>query len=160
MSGYVVPVVILLAVAIVVVAVVILGRKAAARRVADAREEAQRWYERLGGQTMNLTAGDDPAVQQALVDAGERYNAAGAQLERASTLKQYDLAGQTALEGLYYVRAARTALGIDPGPELPSLHGQSRAGHVKERIDADVDGRHYSASPTPGKDNRHYYPGG
>ncbi|MEV0648884.1 hypothetical protein AB0I28_26880 [Phytomonospora sp. NPDC050363] len=160
MSGYVVPVLILLAVVVIVVAFVVLGRKAAARRLADAREEAQRWYERLGGQTMNLSGGDDPAAQQALVDAGERYNAAGAQLERSTTARQYELAGQTALEGLYYVRAARTALDMDPGPELPTLHGQARAGHVTERMDAEVDGHRYSASPKPGRDNRHYYPGG
>ena len=53
--------------------------------MADAREEALRWYERLGGQIMNLPAGDDPATKQALVDAGERYNAAGSQLERATS---------------------------------------------------------------------------
>ena len=49
------------------------------RELDDARAEAQRWYERLGGQVMNLH-GDDPAVRQALADAGERYNAAGSQL--------------------------------------------------------------------------------
>ncbi len=83
-------------------------RRAQGRRLADAREEAQRWYERLGGQVMNLQANDDPAVKQALVDAGERYTAAGSQLERAKSAQQYLLAGDTALEGLHYVRAAWT----------------------------------------------------
>lgn len=137
------------------------AKKRADRRLADAREEAQRWYERLGGQTMNLAAdGDNPAARQALVDAGERYNAAGAQLERSQTRRQYELAGDTAVEGLHYVRAARLALGLDAGPDIPGLAGQSRAGAVTERLDADVDGRHYVASPTPSAEARHYYPGG
>ena len=33
------------------------------------------------------------------------------------------------MEGLYYVRAARTAMGMDPGPELESLTGQKSRGH-------------------------------
>ena len=93
-------------------------KKREAQALADAREEALRWYERLGGQVMNLS-GDDPAVKQALVDAGERYNAAGGQLDRATSAKQYELARETALEGLAYARAARVALGLDPGPDLP-----------------------------------------
>lgn len=84
------------------------GRRA--REIADARAEALRWYERLGGQVMNLH-GDTPAARQALVDAGERYNAAGSQLEQARTVRQYELARETALEGLAHARAARTALG-------------------------------------------------
>ncbi|MFD0556363.1 hypothetical protein FB566_1601 [Stackebrandtia endophytica] len=131
------------------------------KRLADAREEAQRWYERLGGQTMNLVAdSDNPAAQQALVDAGERYNAAGSQLERATTARQYELAGDTALEGLHYVRAGREAMGLDPGPQIPDLSGQSRAGSLKEPLEVDVEGKHYTASPQPSQQNSHYYPGG
>src|SRR6266542_3487143 len=138
-----------------------LGRKKREAKVlADAREEAQRWYERLGGQIMNLPPGDEAAVKQALVDAGERYNAAGSQLERASTLKQYELARETALEGLAYVRAARTALGLDPGPDLPPLAGQRAAGAIREDREVDVQGHRYKASPNPGSDTPYYYPGG
>jgi len=53
-------------------------RRRRERELADAREEALRWYDRLGGQIANLPPGNDPATKQALVDAGERYNAAGA----------------------------------------------------------------------------------
>src|SRR6266542_3725750 len=138
-----------------------LGRKKREAQVlADAREEAQRWYERLGGQIMNLPPGDEAAVKQALVDAGERYNAAGSQLERASTLKQYELARETALEGLAYVRAARTALGLDPGRDLPPLAGQRAAGAIREDREVDVQGHRYKASPNPGSDTPYYYPGG
>ncbi|MBO0851849.1 MAG: hypothetical protein J2P20_20480, partial [Pseudonocardia sp.] len=66
----------------------------------------------------------------------------------------------TAYEGLYYVRAARTAMSLDPGPELPPLPGQQRAGTVTEARDVQVEGHSYSASPTPSDHNAHYYPGG
>ena len=68
-------------------------RRRRERELADAREEALRWYERLGGQ-IAILSGDTPAVKQALVDAGERYNAAGSQPDRAD-VKQYELARET-----------------------------------------------------------------
>src|SRR5258705_6804066 len=106
MGTWIVLIVLIVAV-VALVSVVGNGRKKrAAQQLADAREDALRWYERLGGQVMNLS-GETTAVKQALVDAGERYNAAGSQLERATTAKQYELARETALEGLAYVRAAR-----------------------------------------------------
>jgi hypothetical protein len=49
---------------------------------------------------------------------------------------------------------------MDPGPELPPLPGQQRAGAVTEERDIDVEGQHYSASPNPSDRNAHYYPGG
>jgi hypothetical protein len=136
------------------------SRKRKEQQLADAREEALRWYERLGGQIMNLPPGDDPATKQALIDAGERYNAAGSQLDRATSVKQYELARETALEGLAYVRAARTAMGLDPGPELPPLSGQRAAGALREERAVEVQGREYRASPQPGAGTPYYYPGG
>src|ERR1044071_8842289 len=119
-------VLLILGIVIVVLLVVMLARRNGAAtqqtQLEDARADAQRWYERLGGQVMNLH-GDDPAARQALADAGERYNAAGSQLQQARTPRQYELARESALEGLAYVRAARSAMGIDPGPELPPLSG-------------------------------------
>ena len=136
------------------------SRKRKEQQLADAREEALRWYERLGGQIMNLPAGDEAATKQALVDAGERYNAAGGQLERATTVKQYELARETALEGLAYVRAARVAMSLDPGPELPPLAGQRQAGAIREERAVEVQGREYRASPQPASGTPYYYPGG
>jgi hypothetical protein len=130
------------------------------QRLADARAEALRWYERLGGQIANLPAGDSPPVKQAMVDAGERYNAAGSQLEAAETPKQYELARETALEGLAYIRAARTAMGLDPGPELPPLVGQRAAGEIRAEREVDVQGHRYKASPQPASDTPYFYPGG
>lgn len=129
------------------------------RLLADARAEAQRWYERLGGQVMNLH-GDEPAVRQALVDAGERYNAAGSQLEQARSVRQFELARETALEGLAYVRAARTAMGLDPGPELPPLAAARGAGALTTEREVNVQGHSYRAGPQPGAQTPYYYPGG
>ncbi|MGI5214227.1 hypothetical protein [Plantactinospora sp. CA-290183] len=129
------------------------------RQLADARAEASRWYERLGGQLMNLH-GTEPAVRQALADAGERYNAAGSQLEQARSARQYELARETALEGLAYVRAARTALGIDPGPELPPLAAARGAGELTVPREVEVQGRSFRAGPQPGAATPYYYPGG
>jgi hypothetical protein len=135
------------------------SRARRATELADARAEAQRWYERLGGQLMNLH-GDAPAVRQALADAGERYNAAGSQLEQAGTPHQFALARETALEGLAYIRAARTALGIDPGPELPPLAAARGAGMLTKEREVNVQGQTYRAGPQPGNQTPYYYPGG
>jgi uncharacterized membrane protein YgcG len=147
---------------IIVLAVVLLRRSSAASqqtRLDDARADAQRWYERLGGQVMNLH-GDDPAARQALADASERYNAAGGQLQQASTTKQFELARESALEGLQYVRAARLAMGIDPGPDLPPLASAQGAGQLTKDREVSVQGQHYKAGPRPGADTPYYYPGG
>ncbi|MGH3681262.1 MAG: hypothetical protein ACRDT2_13590, partial [Natronosporangium sp.] len=121
------------------------------RQLADAEAEARRWYERLGGQVLNLS-GEQLAVRQALADAGERYNAAGSQLEQARTAYQFSLARETALEGLLYARAARVALGMDPGPELPPLAAARGAGRLTESREAQVEGQTFRAGPEPGDD--------
>ena len=152
-------VVILLVVIIGVAVVVMRQRAAAGQRLEDAKADARRWVERLGGQVLNLTGTND-AAKQALADAGERYNAAGSQMEQARTAEQCRLVTQTALEGLYYVRAARSAMDLDPGPELPDLNGQGRAGKVDGDRRVEVEGHEYEASAQPGAGTPHYYPGG
>ncbi len=132
----------------------------AARSLQDAQAEARRWVERLGGQVYSLDPRDDPAARQALSDAAERFTAAGSQVEQARSVQQYRLAQQTAYEGLYYVRAARTSLGLDPGPDLPAIPGQQQAGAVSEDRSVTVEGHEYEASPQPGARTSHYYPGG
>jgi hypothetical protein len=130
------------------------------RELADALAEGRRWQERLGGQVLNLSGGDDVAARQALADAAERYTAAGSQLEQATSVTQAALARQSALEGLYYVRAARQSLGLDPGPDLPLSREQQTAGQVHEERLVDIDGRPLRASPAPSPATTHYYPGG
>ena len=129
------------------------------RHLADYRAEAARWVERLGGQVFNLD-GTDEASKQAMADASERYTAAVTELENARTPVQAQLAKDTALEGLYYVRAARSAMGLDPGPELPTTPGQDRAGRVTEDRTVDVEGRTMKAATGPSDETPHYYPGG
>ncbi|WP_344878689.1 hypothetical protein [Allokutzneria multivorans] len=141
---------------------VVMSRQRAAaqrRELDDAKAEARRWVERLGGQVVNLI-GTNEAAKQALADASERYTAAGSQMEQANTAAQCRLAMQTAMEGLYYVRAARVAMDMDPGPELPDLNGQRHAGSVTEERDVEVQGHNYTASPRPDNRTPHYYPGG
>ncbi|NIH84783.1 hypothetical protein [Amycolatopsis granulosa] len=129
------------------------------RQLDDAKADARRLVERLGGQVLNLVGSNEPA-KQALADASERYNAAGSQLEQARTAEQAKLVKETALEGLYYVRAAREAMGMDPGPKLPEEVERERAGKVTEERSVDVEGRRLHASPQPGDETPYYYPGG
>ncbi len=128
-------------------------------QLADALADARQVNERLGGQVYSLT-GSNEAAKQALADASERHIAAGSQLEQARTPAQARLAKQTALEGLYYIRAARTAMNMDPGPEVPALDGQNTAGRVTENRTIDYDGRQITASPNPSASTPNYYPGG
>ena len=131
----------------------------AAVSLADAKADARRVIERLGGQVLNLT-GTDQASQQALADASERFTAASSQIDQATTAKQAMLAKESAVEGLYYVRAARTAMGMDPGPELETISGQKSAGSVTEDRRIQFEGREIEASPVPTSNTPNYYPGG
>ncbi|MFT4042123.1 MAG: DUF1542 domain-containing protein [Gordonia sp. (in: high G+C Gram-positive bacteria)] len=152
----------LLIVVALVVAVVASRRNAGAgnaHALDDAKADARQAIERLGGQVY-LLVGDSPAAKQALADAGERLNAAGSQIDQAKTPAQARLAKQTAIEGLYYIRAARTAMNLDPGPAIPELDGQRSAGQVTEDRKVDFDGRTIEASPTPSQNTPNYYPGG
>lgn len=127
--------------------------------LANAQADARRVIELLGGQVLNLAATND-AARQALADASERYTAASSQIAQADTAPKAQLAKQSAVEGLYYVRAARTAMGIDPGPPLEALSGQRAAGSVTEDRRIDFDGRQIQASPQPSPSTPNYYPGG
>ncbi|AGZ46091.1 hypothetical protein [Actinoplanes friuliensis] len=153
----------LILIVVAVFAIIVFVRRGSAareqRHLEDARADAQRWYERLGGQVLNLH-GEDPAARQALSDASERYNAAGGQLQQAKSVKQFELARESALEGLTYVRAARQAMGIDPGPDLPPLASARGAGQITQEREVNVQGQHYKAGPQPGPDTPYYYPGG
>ncbi|WP_406445169.1 hypothetical protein OHB14_39445 [Streptomyces sp. NBC_01613] len=119
---------------------------------ADAGAEAHRWVELLGGSLSTLDAGGNKAAQQALADATERHRAAQGRLATAYSPAQYALVTQTAVEGLHHLRVARTALGLDPGPAVPT------SGLGGGRIT--VGGQTYTASGRPGAANPYYYPGG
>jgi hypothetical protein len=93
------------------------GKRSAAS-LDDAKADARRAIDRLGSQVINLTGTDN---------ASEHFNAAGSQIDQATTASQALLAKESAMEGLYYVRAACVAMGMDPRPELESLSGQNAA---------------------------------
>src|SRR6478735_5226738 len=155
---------VLVVVVVVALGVVVYGAMRASDRrnsasLDDAKADARRVIERLGGQVINLTGSDD-ASKQALADASERYTAAGSQIDQATTPVQARLAKQTALEGLYYIRAARTAMGMDAGPAIAELDGQNTAGAVTEQREVDFEGRTIAASPQPSAQTPNYYPGG
>ncbi|WP_328387493.1 DUF1542 domain-containing protein [Nocardia sp. NBC_00416] len=154
----------LIAVVVVVVACYLVwrsrqGAKRTETELADALADARQVNERLGGQIYNLTGSNEPA-QQALADAAERHTAAGSQLDQARTPVQARLAKQTAIEGLYYIRGARTAMGMDPGPDVPELDGRASAGKVSEDRVIDFEDRRIAASPDPSSATPNYYPGG
>lgn len=135
------------------------GKQHTADDFADAIAGARQVNERLAGQIYHLSGSND-AAKQALVDAAERHQAAGAQIGQARTPVQARLAKQTALEGLYYIRAARTAMNMDPGPPIPELEGQAEAGRVSEQREVDFEGRQVAASPRPSSQTPNYFPGG
>lgn len=125
----------------------------------DAAADARRWIERLGSQVLTIS-GTDAASTQAMADASERYNAASSQISTAQTVKQAELARESALEGLHFVNAAREIMGLPAGPELPPLEGQRVAGKVTEDRTIDFEGRQIAASPHATQYANHYYPGG
>ncbi|KAA8741716.1 DUF1542 domain-containing protein [Corynebacterium tuscaniense] len=125
----------------------------------DELADARRWIDRLGHQVLTIS-GTDTASTQAMADASERYNAAHSALTQATTVRQAQLARESALEGLYYVNAAREILGLAPGPQLPELEAQRQAGRVTEPRTAEFDGQTIQASPYASSQTPHYYPGG
>ncbi|MBB3750862.1 hypothetical protein FHT44_003357 [Mycolicibacterium sp. BK634] len=156
-------VVLILVVVVAIVLAVWSSSRASGNRnaasLADAKADARRVIERLGGQVLNLNGTNDAATQ-ALADASERFTAASSQIDQAATAKQAMLAKESAIEGLYYVRAARTAMGMDPGPELETMAGQKSAGAVTEDRKVQFEGREIEASPVPSARTPNYYPGG
>lgn len=135
--GIVVPLTLLLIVG-AVASVVLLRRQQAGVSGLDAEVEANRWVVRLGGSLAGLRPGADAAAAQALAEATGRHHAARGQLAAARTPAEYALAGQTAVEGLEYVRAARTALGHEAGP--PGAGTDDVSDRTARRL-REVDGR-------------------
>ncbi|MFC9894264.1 hypothetical protein ACFVMC_11275 [Nocardia sp. NPDC127579] len=89
-----------------------------ADRVARAKSEVRGYLERMGSELVQLDT-DDGSALDALGEAVDRMNTARAQLAAATTLGQVRVARETARGGLYFIRKARMAMGLDPGPPLP-----------------------------------------
>jgi hypothetical protein len=85
-----------------------------------AHAEVEALYQRLGHDIETLDDAGDPASRQALTDAGERYNTAGAQLGHATTTGELAVIRSIVVDGLQDTRLIRTKQGLDPGPD-PAL---------------------------------------
>jgi hypothetical protein len=95
-----------------------------------AHAEVEALYQRLGHDIETLDDGGDPASRQALTDAGERYNTAGAQLGSATTTGELAVIRSIVVDGLHATRVIRTHQGLDPGPDpaLPTPAAPAAAG--------------------------------
>ncbi|WP_067828383.1 hypothetical protein [Nocardia inohanensis] len=87
-------------------------------RVADAKTEVRGYLDRMGSELVLLDP-DSTAALDALGEAADRMNIARTQLAAATTLGQVRVARETARGGLYFIRKAREAMGLDPGPPIP-----------------------------------------
>lgn len=135
----------------------VVSRRGGGRQFQDTAAETRRWVDRLGAGVTSLSGGNNAAATQALADAAERHNAASVQLAQARSAAQFTLASQTAVEGLHYIRAARTALGMDPGPAVPALSHTETLTAQRQVLVGD---QRHLASPHPGDATPYYYPGG
>jgi hypothetical protein len=124
-----------------------------------ARARVEPYYDRLANEVNTLDPGDNATARQAMADAAERYNTAGSQLATADSVEKFAAARRTTLEGLYAAVTARKALGLDPGPELPSIE-EPRGEQLSEPKEVTVQGNTYRGYPsyTPGAP--YYYGGG
>lgn len=137
------------------------SRKAKQKRLKDledARADVESLYHRLGSDVSLLFAGDDKVAQQALTDAGERYNATGALMAKADTLGEFAAARRTAVEGLAATRLVRERIGLDPGPEVPLPPGSVPA--LQEPARVKVGEEEYDGAPQYSPERPHYYEGG
>jgi hypothetical protein len=129
------------------------------RSMQDARADVESLYARLGSDVQLLAPGDDDVARQALADAAERYNAAGALMARASTDGEWAAARRTAVEGLTAARVVRERLGLDPGPQIP-MPAADESPRLEQAARVQVGDQHFDGSPryTPGRP--HYFEGG
>jgi hypothetical protein len=134
-------------------------RRQRLRALEGRRAEVLSLYDRLGHDVSNVDAKDNEVARQALADAAERYTATGSLLEHADTDGEYDAAKRTALEGLYAARTARTALGLDPGAEIPPV-APAVGEQLTEEREVEVGDKSYRGYPTYTPGSPYYYGGG
>ncbi|MEV0247478.1 hypothetical protein AB0H76_12875 [Nocardia sp. NPDC050712] len=87
-------------------------------RVAAAKAEVNGHLDRMSRELFTLDS-EEGAALAALAEAVDRMNTARAQLSAATTLGQVRVARETARGGIYFIRKARTTMGLDPGPPIP-----------------------------------------
>lgn len=145
------------------------ARHVQSREVTDEITDARRWTARLDGQVRGLSGAEFTSAEfaspaepsrQAIADADVKLSTATTLLAGAKTVRQARAARAAALEGLYYVRAARESMALEPGPPLPGLDGQDIAGAVTQDRAVEFEGRVVSASPAASSRTPHFHPGG
>lgn len=110
--------------------------------VLTAHAEVEALLGRLGHDVSTLDDGGDATNRQALADASERYNTAGAQLGEATTLGELSVVRGIVIEGLHSTRLVRTRLGLDPGPEPAAVPAAPPAPEPVAQAPAWGSGRH------------------
>lgn len=128
-------------------------------RLLDERAQVQPYYDRLASEVSSLEPGGNPTARQALADASERLNSAGAQLSGATRPAQLQAARRTTWEGLQAIRTARTALGLDPGPELPPMV-QTQAPQLTQPQQVQAGGQLVQGYPSYQPGAPYYFAGG
>lgn len=87
-------------------------------RVARAKSEVRGYLDRMSSELVLLDPDNDAALD-ALSEAVDRLDTARTQLAAATTFGQVRIARETSRSGLYFIRKARAAMGLDPGPPIP-----------------------------------------
>ncbi|MGV9413068.1 hypothetical protein ACWDOP_24440 [Nocardia sp. NPDC003693] len=87
-------------------------------RLARAKSEVRGYLDRTGSELLLIDPDNDAALA-AVTEAVDHMNTARSQLASATNLGQVRLARESARAGLYFIRKAREAMGLDPGPPIP-----------------------------------------
>ncbi|MBV9514946.1 MAG: hypothetical protein JO280_13045 [Mycobacteriaceae bacterium] len=124
--------------------------------LAGARAEITSLQSRLAADLNSLSDDGDAASRQALADAGERNNTAGALLASAATIAELQVAQRIIIEGLTATRLVREKQGLPLGPALP----ENPAPTVEAPTTVSVDGQQHVAYPDYHPQQPHYFPGG
>jgi hypothetical protein len=84
-------------------------RRKTKRLLSDARAKVVPYYDRLAADINAIEPADNATARQAMADAAQRFESAGAQLQAADSVAKYGQARRTVLEGL-------TASRMTPAP--------------------------------------------
>lgn len=119
------------------------------------RAEVDSLQGRLAADISNLEAGSDAVSRQAMADAAERYNAAGALMDRATSVGELLVAKRIVVEGLTATRIVRQQQGLPVGAELPNL--EQTVGSPTPVVH---DGQEHIAYPGYHPNQPHFFGGG
>jgi hypothetical protein len=137
----------------------LVRRRKTKRLLSDARAKVLPYYDRLADEINAIEPGDNATARQAMADAAQRFESAGTQLQSADSVAKYGQTRRTVLEGLTASCTARTALGLDPGPDLPPID-EVQGDQLTQAQPVTVQGQTFNGYPnyTPGAP--YYYGGG